>query len=87
MIELIQGVVDETNEKFSRVEQIKKFRLIDVLLTPEDEELTPTMKLKRSYVSNKYNELIESMYEGPYVELFARNRRKGWQSWGNELAD
>ena len=36
--------------------------IIDVLLTPEDEELTPTMKLKRSYVSSKYNELIEDMY-------------------------
>jgi long-chain acyl-CoA synthetase len=34
------------------------------LLTAEDEELTPTMKLKRSYVSNKYNGLIEDMYAG-----------------------
>ena len=44
--------------------QIKRFKLIDVLLTAEDEELTPTMKLKRSYVSNKYNGLIEDMYAG-----------------------
>ena len=38
--------------------------MIDVLLTPEDEELTPTMKLKRSFVSSKYNDLIEDMYGG-----------------------
>ena len=62
IIELIDGEIREINKRFSTVEQIKKFRLIDVLLTAEDEELTPTMKLKRSYVSNKYNDLIEEMY-------------------------
>ena len=64
IVELIDGEVRKVNQRFSSVEQIKKFRLIDVLLTPEDEELTPTMKLKRSYVSNKYNELIQDMYGG-----------------------
>jgi len=64
IVELIGREVDAVNKHFSSVEQIKKFRLIDVLLTPEDEELTPTMKLKRSYVSNKYNDLIEDMYRG-----------------------
>ena len=62
IVELIDGEVRKVNKQFSNVEQIKKFRLIDVLLNPEDEELTPTMKLKRSYVSNKYNALIEEMY-------------------------
>ena len=64
IVELIANEVKTVNLRFSSVEQIKKFRLIDVLLTAEDEELTPTMKLKRSYVSNKYNELIEDMYAG-----------------------
>jgi len=64
VVELIDAEIRAINKRFSSVEQIKKFRLIDVLLTPEDEELTPTMKLKRSYVSNKYNELIEDMYGG-----------------------
>jgi long-chain acyl-CoA synthetase len=50
------------NEGFASVETIKKFRLIDVLLTAEDDELTPTMKLKRSFVSKKYSTLIDSMY-------------------------
>jgi long-chain acyl-CoA synthetase len=61
-VELIDGVMREVNERFSSVEQVKKFRLIDVLLTAEDEELTPTMKLKRSFVSEKYAKLIDSMY-------------------------
>ena len=59
---MIGAEVARVNSDFSSVEQVKKFGLIDVLLTAEDEELTPTMKLKRSYVSEKYNDLIESMY-------------------------
>jgi long-chain acyl-CoA synthetase len=62
IVELIGDEVARVNKEFSSVEQVKKFRLIDVLLTAEDEELTPTMKLKRSFVSNKYGELIDSMY-------------------------
>ena len=62
IIELIDGEVTRVNADFSSVEQVKKFRLIDVLLTAEDEELTPTMKLKRSFVSKKYDNLISEMY-------------------------
>jgi long-chain acyl-CoA synthetase len=62
IVELIGGEVTRVNKDFSSVEQVKKFRLIDVLLTAEDEELTPTMKLKRSFVSDKYDNLINSMY-------------------------
>ena len=46
----------------AQVEQIKYFRLIDVLLTAEDDELTATMKLKRSFVEKKHKALIDSMY-------------------------
>ncbi len=60
--ELIQGELDRVNALFARVEQVKKFRLIENKLTAEDEELTPTMKLKRKLVHEKYRELIESMY-------------------------
>ena len=60
--ELIGSVVDETNREFARVEQIKDFRLIDTLLTAEDEELTATMKLKRGFVEKKHKPLIDSMY-------------------------
>ena len=60
--DLIQSVVEDTNREFARVEQIKDFRLIDVLLTAEDEELTATMKLKRSFVEVKHRKLIDDMY-------------------------
>jgi long-chain acyl-CoA synthetase len=60
--DLIKAEVDAVNKEFARVEQIKDFRLIDVLLTAEDEELTATMKLKRSYVEKAHAHLIEEMY-------------------------
>jgi long-chain acyl-CoA synthetase len=59
---LIGKIIDDVNKDFARVEQVKKFRLIDILLTPEDDELTPTMKLKRGFVEKKHNGLIEAMY-------------------------
>jgi len=61
--ELIRGEIERVNRELARVETIKTFRLIEQLLTPEDEELTPTMKLKRSFVNAKYRDLIEGMYE------------------------
>jgi long-chain acyl-CoA synthetase len=59
---LIGREIEAVNARLARVETIKKFRLIDVLLTPEDEELTPTMKLKRKVVAQKYETMIEGMY-------------------------
>jgi long-chain acyl-CoA synthetase len=64
VLELIGREVEAVNKKFARVETIKRFKLIDQLLTSEDEELTPTMKLKRSLVEKKYRALIEGMYSG-----------------------
>lgn len=60
--ELIGREVARVNAKFARVEQVRKFRLIEQKLTAEDEELTPTMKLKRKLVNEKYRDLIEGMY-------------------------
>jgi len=59
---LIQAELDRVNAKFARVEQIKKFFLLDTQLSAEDEELTPTMKLKRKLVQQKYSPQIEAMY-------------------------
>jgi len=59
---LIQAEIERVNKKFARVEQIKKFFLLDTQLSAEDEELTPTMKLKRKLVEKKYTAQIEAMY-------------------------
>ena len=60
--QLIQDEVDRVNSSVARVEQIKKFFLLDTQLSAEDEELTPTMKLKRKLVEAKYAQPIEAMY-------------------------
>jgi long-chain acyl-CoA synthetase len=60
--DLIQAELDRVNKKFARVEQIKKFYLLETQLSAEDEELTPTMKLKRKLVEKKYTPQIEAMY-------------------------
>ncbi|WP_404872743.1 AMP-dependent synthetase/ligase [Ideonella sp. A 288] len=65
VVALIGEAIEQVNKQFARVEQIKQFRLIEQRLTAEDEELTPTMKLKRALVNQKYAPLIESMYSGP----------------------
>ena len=62
VIKLIQSQVDQANAELARVEQIKEFRIISELLGAEDEELTPTMKLKRKVIAVKYASLISSMY-------------------------
>jgi long-chain acyl-CoA synthetase len=60
--DLVWGEIARVNAKFARVEQIKKFCLLETQLSAEDEELTPTMKLKRKLVEKKYADRIEAMY-------------------------
>jgi long-chain acyl-CoA synthetase len=60
--DLIWGEIERVNKQLARVETIKKFRLIEQILTPEDDELTPTMKLKRTFVNVKYKDVIDTMY-------------------------
>ena len=62
--DLIWGEIERVNKQVARVEGIKRFHLIEQILTPEDDELTPTMKLKRSLVNRKYKDVIDSMYAG-----------------------
>ena len=60
--DLIWREIEAVNGNFARVETIKKFYLIERQLTPEDEELTPTMKLKRNFVNKRYAAEIDAMY-------------------------
>ena len=60
--DLIWGEIERVNGRLARVETIKKFCLIEQILTAEDEELTPTMKLKRAFVNQKYKDTIDAMY-------------------------
>jgi long-chain acyl-CoA synthetase len=60
--DLIWAEIEKVNANFARVETIKKFYLIEQQLTPEDEELTPTLKLKRGFVNKKYAPEIGAMY-------------------------
>ena len=58
----IQEAIDTANAKMSRVEQIKKFKLLPNEWEPGGDELTPTMKLKRKPISEKYESEIEALY-------------------------
>jgi long-chain acyl-CoA synthetase len=62
VIGLVQGFVNETNEKFARVEQIKKFRMIPKELDHEDGELTATQKIKRKTMEDMFSDLVADMY-------------------------
>ena len=62
VIALISKVVDGTNEKFARVEQIKRFKMIPKELDHTDGELTATQKLKRNAMEDMFGDLVESMY-------------------------
>jgi len=59
----IQGKVEEINKSLARVQAIKKFMILPQELSIEGNELTPTMKLKRRIVNEKYAKEIESMYQ------------------------
>jgi len=58
----VQEAVDTANERMSRVEQIKKFTLVPDEWMPGGDELTPTMKLKRKPIGEKYSDEIEALY-------------------------
>ena len=64
VIELVQGIVDEVNERFATVEQIKRFRMLPKELDHEDGELTATQKVKRSAIAKLFADLVEDMYGG-----------------------
>jgi long-subunit acyl-CoA synthetase (AMP-forming) len=61
---LIDEAVASANERLARVEQIKRYELLSEEWLPGGDELTPTMKLKRRPVGEKYAATIEALYAG-----------------------
>ena len=59
----IQRDVDAVNARFARIEQIKRFEILDRDLTQADGELTPTLKVKRPVIHEHYDERIDRLYE------------------------
>jgi long-chain acyl-CoA synthetase len=64
VIEMIQAEFDRANSNYARVEQIKKFAILDHDLSIETGELTPSLKVKRNVIYERYGDLFESLYSG-----------------------
>jgi long-chain acyl-CoA synthetase len=62
ILEMIQAELDRANARYAQVEQIKKFALLDHDLTQESGALTPTLKLKRNVVHERYADVFEGLY-------------------------
>jgi long-subunit acyl-CoA synthetase (AMP-forming) len=64
IVAAVQAEIDRANEQLARVEQIKKFKIVPTEWQPGGEELTPTMKLKRKPIHQRYEQEIEALYSG-----------------------
>jgi long-chain acyl-CoA synthetase len=64
VLALIQQEVDRANAKYAQVEQVKKFVILDHDLSQATGELTPTLKVKRNVVNERYRELFDALYAG-----------------------
>jgi len=62
MRQMLQEHIDHVNEKFARVEQVKKFVILPNDLSQEGGELTPTLKVKRNVVADKYEKEVDALY-------------------------
>ena len=61
---LVEKEIDAANDKLAKVEQVRKFHLLDKELSQEDGELTATQKVRRSAVLTSYSELVDGIYGG-----------------------
>jgi long-chain acyl-CoA synthetase len=62
VLELVQTEIDRANEKYAQVEKVKRFVILDHDLTQATGELTPTMKVKRNVVNERYADLFDALY-------------------------
>jgi long-chain acyl-CoA synthetase len=65
VVDEVRRALTQANTHISRVEQFKRFTILPTEWSPESEELTPTMKLKRRVIHSKYQAQIEAMYAEP----------------------
>ena len=63
VLEMYKNIVEEYNQLFNHVEQVKKFELVNHEWTVDGGELTPTLRLKRKVIMEKYRDAIERIYE------------------------
>jgi len=59
----LQAMVDEVNRKFARIEQVKKFAVLERDLSQEEQELTPTLKVKRNVVYERHKDVFAGLYD------------------------
>jgi long-chain acyl-CoA synthetase len=64
VVDLVRQVLEQVNERFARVEQVRKFRMLTNPLDHESGELTATQKVRRAAMAQRYAELVEDMYAG-----------------------
>ncbi|MNY69846.1 Long-chain-fatty-acid--CoA ligase FadD15 [compost metagenome] len=62
VVALIQGVVDEVNSRFARVENIRRFVLLEKELDHDDGEITATQKVRRGLINKKFGRELEQIY-------------------------
>ncbi len=60
----VQKAIDEANNDLAKIEQVKKFKILDRELSQDEGELTPTLKLKREKVYENFEEEIDALYDG-----------------------
>jgi long-chain acyl-CoA synthetase len=74
---LIQSELDKVNAELARVEQIKAFRILPKALDPEEdgEPVTPTRKVKRKLMAERFCDLVDAMYDDREERLIAAGAR------------
>jgi long-chain acyl-CoA synthetase len=77
IIETVWEIVQEKNKELARVEQIKKFFILEEELFQDDEEVTPTMKVKKTTIEKRYGGILNQLYRLPRSEYTIRNNMDG----------
>lgn len=69
VVDAVQTTVNDANAKLASFEQIKSFKILESDFSIDANELTPTLKLRRKFVSEKYHDVLDSLYEREDLEV------------------